>query len=323
MIDRAILEAAAEAISSAESLALACHVGPDGDALGSMLGLGIAAENAGKKVVASFGTPFGVAAGFAFLPTALLVSPQDFPAEPQTMIVFDAASLDRLGELAENASKAGTTIVIDHHATNGGFGDIAVVDGAAAATGELVALLLRTLGWPLTPEIATCLLTAIVTDTGRFQYANTSPSTLELAAELVAAGARPPEISRHIYEEVPFGYLKAAGAALSRAELDKDKGLVTAVITHADLDEAGIDWGDIDNLVDTVRLAVEADVAVLAKVHADGKVKLSLRSRGATDVGSLAAELGGGGHRLAAGVTFVGDAKDALDEVRKRIEDFR
>ncbi|HLF62056.1 MAG TPA: bifunctional oligoribonuclease/PAP phosphatase NrnA [Acidimicrobiia bacterium] len=323
MIDRAILEAAAEAISSAESLALACHVGPDGDALGSMLGLGIAAENAGKKVVASFGTPFGVAAGFAFLPTALLVSPQDFPAEPQTMIVFDAASLDRLGELAENASKAGTTIVIDHHATNGGFGDIAVVDGAAAATGELVALLLRTLGWPLTPEIATCLLTAIVTDTGRFQYANTSPSTLELAAELVAAGARPPEISRHIYEEVPFGYLKAAGAALSRAELDKDKGLVTAVITHADLDEAGIDWGDIDNLVDTVRLAVEADVAVLAKVHADGKVKLSLRSRGATDVGSLAAELGGGGHRLAAGATFVGDAKDALDEVRKRIEDFR
>ena len=137
------------------------------------------------------------------------------------------------------------------------------------------------------------------------------------------AGAQPPEISRHIYEEAPFGYLKAAGAALSRAELDEGKGVVTAVITQADLDEAGIDWGDIDNLINTIRLAVEADVAVLAKVHADGTVKLSLRSRGATDVGSLAAEMGGGGHRLAAGITYLGDASDALDEVRKRIEDFR
>ncbi len=323
MIDKAILEKAAKAIVSADSLALACHVGPDGDALGSMLGLGIAAENAGKKVVASFGTPFAVPASLAFLPTSLLIPPQHFPLDPPTMIVFDAGSPDRLGELAAHAARAGTTIVIDHHVTNEGFGDIAVVDGEAAATGELVAYLLRVLGWPLTPEIATCLHTALVTDTGRFQYGNTRPSTLMLAAGLVAAGAEPPEISRHIYEEAPFGYLKAAGAALSRAELDEEKGLVTAVITQADLNEAGIDWGDIDNLINTVRLAVEADVAVLAKVHADGTVKLSLRSRGATDVGSLAAAMGGGGHRLASGVTYVGDVKDALDEVRKRIEDFR
>jgi phosphoesterase RecJ-like protein len=323
MIEQAILEKAAGAISSAESLALACHIGPDGDALGAMLGFGIAAENAGKEVVASFGTPFGVSASLAFLPTRLLVPPQEFPSEPSMMVVFDAGSLDRLGELAENASRAGTTIVIDHHITNEGFGDIAVVDGEAAATGELVAHLLKILGWPLTPEIATCLHTALVTDTGRFQYSNTKPSTLMLAAGLVAAGADPPEISRHVYEEAPFGYLKAAGAALSRAELDEERGVVTAVITQADLTEAGIDWGDIDNLVDTVRLAVEADVAVLAKVHADGRVKLSLRSRGATDVGSLAVAMGGGGHRLAAGITYLGDVKDALDEVRKRVEDYR
>jgi phosphoesterase RecJ-like protein len=323
MIDRAILEQAAKAIGSSDSLALACHIGPDGDALGSMLGLGVAAQNAGKKVVASFGTPFDLPASLAFLPTGLLIPPQDFPTDPATMIVFDAGSLDRLGELGANASRAGMTIVIDHHVTNAGFGDIAVVDPEAAASGELVAYLLEVLGWPLTPEIATCLLTALVTDTGRFSYANTRPSTLTLAAALVAAGAQPPEISRHIYEEAPFGYLRAAGAALSRAELDEEKGVVTAVITQADLVEAGIDWGDIDNLINTIRLAVEADVAVLAKVHADGKVKLSLRSRGGTDVGSLAAEMGGGGHRLAAGITYVGDVSDALDEVRKRVEGFR
>ncbi|HEY6627618.1 MAG TPA: bifunctional oligoribonuclease/PAP phosphatase NrnA [Acidimicrobiia bacterium] len=323
MIDRAILERAAAAIASADSLALACHIGPDGDALGSMLGFGIAAENAGKKVIASFGSPFVVSASLAFLPTRLLVPPQAFPADPPMMVVFDAGSQDRLGELAENASQAAITIVIDHHITNEGFGDIAVVDGEAAATGELVAHLLQILGWPLTPEIATCLHTALVTDTGRFQYGNTTPSTLMLAAGLVAAGADPPEISRHVYEEAPFGYLKVAGAALGRAELDEGKGVVTAVVTQADLSEAGIDWGDIDNLINTVRLAVEADVAVLAKVHADGKVKLSLRSRGATDVGSLAVAMGGGGHRLAAGITYVGDVEDALNEVRQRVEDYR
>jgi phosphoesterase RecJ-like protein len=143
VIDRAILETAAKAIADSDTLALACHIGPDGDALGSMLGFGVAAETAGKKVVASFGTPFAVSASLAFLPTRLLIPPQEFPPDPPMMVVFDAGSLDRLGELAENASRAATTIVLDHHITNDGFGDIAVVDGEAAATGELVARLLE------------------------------------------------------------------------------------------------------------------------------------------------------------------------------------
>ena len=320
MSDVAGLPAAAEAIVEAESMALACHVGPDGDALGSMLGLGIAASVAGKTVTASFGSPFVVPGNLAFLPTDLLVSPESFPAEPELMVVLDAGSAERLGDLAPNAAKAGTLIVLDHHITNEGFGDISIVDPAAAATGELVVELLRLLGWPTTPDIATCLHTALVTDTGRFQYSNTRPSTLRMAAGLVAAGARPEEIGRHVYEEAPFGYLGAAGAALSRARLDADLGIVSTVLTQDDLTANGIDWGDVDNLINTLRLAVEADVAALAKVHSDGRVKVSLRSRGGTDVGALAAELGGGGHRFAAGFTFEGTAEVALDEVRKRAE---
>jgi bifunctional oligoribonuclease and PAP phosphatase NrnA len=323
VIDRSLLESAAAIISRAETMVLACHIGPDGDALGSMLGFGITAANAGKKVVASFGSPFVVPDNLAFLPTSLLVPPQEMPEAPELMVTFDAGSLDRLGELAPLAGTSGQTIVIDHHVTNEGFGDIAMVDGEAAATAELVADLLEVLGWPLTPEVATCLLTALVTDTGRFLYSNTRPATLELASRLVAAGAQPAEIGRHVYDEAPFGYLKVAGAALSRAELDVEKGVVTAYVTQTDLTQAGVDWGDIDNLINTVRLAVEADVSVLAKVHDDGRVKLSLRSRGATDVGSMAVAMGGGGHRLAAGVTFVGEVADALEEVRKRVEDFR
>jgi phosphoesterase RecJ-like protein len=162
-----------------------------------------------------------------------------------------------------------------------------------------------------------------VTDTGRFQYSNTRPATLTTAARLVAAGAEPAEISRHVYEEAPFGFLKVAAAALARAELHEELSLVTAVVTETDLNEAGIDWGDIDNLLNTVRLAVEADTAVLAKVHDDGRVKMSLRSRGATDVGSLAALFGGGGHRLASGFTYVGALADVLGEIRNNVGKFR
>jgi bifunctional oligoribonuclease and PAP phosphatase NrnA len=319
MIERHLIEKAAAAIAGSEALALACHVGPDGDALGSMLGFGIAARHAGKPVVAGFGSPFVVPANLSFLPTDLLVDPEAFPEAPETMVVFDAGSQDRLAELGSPAGDAGTLVVIDHHVTNEGFGDIALVDPEAAATAVIVVDLLDELEWPITPEIATCLLTAVVTDTGRFQYANTTARTLELAARLVAAGARPERISQKVYEEAPFGYLKVAGAALARATLDSELGMVSTIITQQDLDEARVGWGDIDNLLNTLRLAEEADVAVLAKVNAEDDVKLSLRSRGATDVGALAAELGGGGHRLASGFTYEGDPEEAIDEVRKRI----
>lgn len=317
------LEAAAEAVRNARNLALACHVGPDGDALGSMLALGVAARRRDIEVVASFGSPYVVPENLSFLPTDMLTPPGDFPDEPETMVVFDAGSAERLGELAVNAKAATRLIVIDHHATNEGFGDIAVIDGSAAATGELVYELLGLLGWEVDSVVATCLLTALVTDTGRFMYTNTTAKTLRIAARLVEAGARPPEVSRHVYETAPFGYLKAAAAALARSSLDAGLGIVTAVLTDEDLDDAGIGWDDTDGLIDTLRLADEADVAVLAKVHDDGRVKVSLRSRGATDVGSLAARMGGGGHRLAAGFTVEQDPESVLEEVRRTIGEYR
>jgi phosphoesterase RecJ-like protein len=323
MIDRQLLEKAAAAIAGSQDLALACHVGPDGDALGSMIGFGIAAREAGKNVVAGFGSPFFVPATLSFLPTDLLVDPESFPEAPETMVVFDAGSPDRLAELGSPAGDSGTLVVLDHHVTNEGFGDIALVDGQAAATGVVVAELLDVLGWPITAEIATCLLTALVTDTGRVQYANTNPAALQLAARLVEAGARPDLISQKVYDEAPFGYLKVAGVALTRAELDPGARMVSTIVMEVDLTEAGVSWGDIDNLINTLRLAEEADVAVLAKVHADGLVKLSLRSRGDTDVGALAASLGGGGHRLAAGITFDGDAEQAIDRVKSLLEEHR
>lgn len=322
-IDRAVIEEAARAIEESPSMALACHVGPDGDALGSMLALGIAASGRGKDVVAGFGSPHLVPPSLAFLPTELLVTPDDFPEAPPLMVVLDVGSPQRLGELAANAGKAGKVIVVDHHVTNEGFGDIAVVDPEAGASGELVYDILASLGWELTPDVAMCLHTALVTDTGRFSYSNTTPRTLRIAADLVAAGAEPSVIGRHIYEEAPFGYLKAAALALGRARLDAERKVISTVVTFEDLAENEIDWDDTENLIDLLRLALEADTAVLVKAHEDGRVKVSLRSRGDTDVGGLAAAMGGGGHRLAAGFTTEGDPEAVRERVVSVVEEHR
>lgn len=323
MSDREVLRSAASAITGASELSLVCHVGPDGDALGSMLGLAEAASNAGKSVMATFGSPFVVPDNLSFLPTDHLVKPQDLPSQPEVLVVLDAGSADRIGELAANAGKAEIVVVLDHHVTNEGFGDVSFVDSGAAATGEIVFDLLELAGWDLTPSIANSLLTAIVTDTGRFQYSNTTPRTLEIASKLVAAGAVPTLIGQRVYEEAPFGYLKAASAAMDRAVLDEDLSVVSSFITEHDLEAADADWGDIDGLIDTIRLAREADTAVLAKVHRDGRVKVSMRSRGATDVGSLAASFGGGGHRLASGFTDEREVDAVITQVLAKLGEFR
>ena len=307
-------------LSAAESLVLACHIGPDGDALGSMVGLGLSAVKAGKKVVASFGTPFVIPEAYRFLSTDLVVPPSQVPEEPDVMVTFDAGSADRLGELEKVARAAKTLVVIDHHVTNAGFGHINLIDPDAAATAEMVVDLLDSLGWPIDVEVAYALLTGLVTDTGRFQYSNTTPRTLRAAARMVEAGARPEVIGQHVYEETPFGYLHAAGAVLSRAQLDVERRFVWAVLTVADLRAAGISPSETDPLIDAIRVAQESDVALIVKEMDENRMKGSLRSRGRVDVGAIAVALGGGGHHNAAGFTFKGTAEAAVEAVRSRLD---
>lgn len=317
MTDTSIeLRRAAELIAAADTLALACHIGPDGDALGSMLGLAAAASQRGVAVFASFGEPFTLPDTYRFLPLDLLVPPTGFPASPKVMVTFDAGSIDRLGELQIPASRAGDLIVIDHHVSNTGFGGVNLIAPEAAATAEIVYHLLVAMEWEIDATTATCLHTGLVTDTGRFQYSNTAPATLEVAAKLVEAGARPEVIGRHVYEEVPFGYLALSGEVLGRAVLETDRRLVWSHFDRSDLDRHGIGLDDTDPLIDAIRTARESDVAMLLKDMGDGRVKVSLRSRGRADVGAIAVALGGGGHHNAAGFTFPGDLDTAVAAVR-------
>jgi phosphoesterase RecJ-like protein len=310
------LRAAAEVLQTASAVAVTCHVGPDGDALGSALGFAGSARKAGKEAVVSFGAPFVVGHAYRFLPLELLVPPGSFPEAPQVMVSFDAGSMDRLGELAVPAAKAGTLIVVDHHASNTGFGAINVIDPSSAASAQLVHELIGVLGWPLDAMVATCLLTGLVTDTGRFQYSNTSPATMRAAADLVEAGARPELIGRHVYEEAPFGFLAVEATVLGRAVLEPDLALVWSVLLRSDLARRNIGIEDTDPLIDALRVAAEAEVAVLLKEQEEGGVKASLRSRGAVDVGAVAVHLGGGGHHNAAGFTDPGPPNDTMAAIR-------
>lgn len=310
------LEKAGHIIAGADELVMACHIGPDGDAIGSMLAVAQAAFTAGKRVLPSFGPPYTVIPSFRFLPIELLVPPEEVPGHPKLMITFDSANVERLGGLARPASQADWLIVLDHHGIGSdGFGHINLIDPTAAATAEIAYLLINAAGWKIDERVATCLLTGLVTDTGRFQYSNTKPATLALAAELVEAGARPEIIGQHIYEETPFGYLQVAALVLERAQLDRPRGLVWSVLYLADLEASGIGLADTDPLIDLIRLPLEAGVALLLKEHGPGLFKGSLRSRGKVDVGRIAQALGGGGHHNAAGFTYQGDPRAAVSIV--------
>ena len=312
---------AAEVIAAASEIAVACHVSPDGDAIGSSLALAHAAAAAGKSVIASFGGPFVLPAGFEFLGTGPLSPSSEFPAEPEVMVVFDVASSDRLGELAGPAGRAGTLIVVDHHVSNSGFGDIAVIDPAASSAAQLAYYLIRELGWPIDETVATPLLAGIVSDTGRFQYSSTDGETMRVAADLLDAGARPDTIGQELYESAPFGYLQVSAAVLSRARLESDLRFVWSVLYAADLASAGIGAEDIDALIDDLRIAREAEVTLLVKEIEEGEPgwKLSLRSRGRVDVGAIAMALGGGGHHNAAGCTVPGSLDAVVEAVRGRL----
>jgi phosphoesterase RecJ-like protein len=304
------------------SILLVCHVNPDGDALGSMLGFGLGLRQLGfTRVVATFPEPFAVAPAFSFLPGQdLLVHPSAAPARPDLGMSFDAASETRLGELVPALRAAATWIVLDHHASNPGFGGVRIIDPAAAATSLVAARLLDALDVIFDREIAIDLYTALATDTGSFRYDLTTEEVHLLAARLVAAGARPAEVALRVFDTRPFVAIQLLATVLARAELDLaaagGAGLVTSYATPDDLERHGLPAHVLESFMDVLRTAEEADVACLVKPAGEQRWSVSLRSRGLTDVSTVAVALGGGGHRLAAGFTGYGSVADVLASVR-------
>jgi bifunctional oligoribonuclease and PAP phosphatase NrnA len=327
---------AVKSIDEATEICLACHIRPDGDALGSMLAVlhalhalrarSSSARPGPARIVASFGDlPFEIPRILRFLPGTDLLSPPDiFPQRPQVMVTFDAASADRLGLLQASAAAADELIVLDHHASNTGFGTVNVIDPDAAATAMLAFDLIGRLGVDISRDMALGLYTGLVTDTGSFKYSNTSPRVHELAARLLQAGIEPGVVAHELWDRSPFGFLGLLSAALGRARLEPDAvaghGLVWTTVTRRDRDAYGLPYELAESVIDLVRRTDEADVAVVLKEDDNGCWQVSARSKGLADVGAACVALGGGGHRLAAGFTGRGSAAEVISALRHQLE---
>ncbi|WP_438871370.1 DHH family phosphoesterase [Paractinoplanes lichenicola] len=317
--------AAIRAVPLDAEVQLICHVNPDGDALGSMLGFALGLRRLGfTGLRATFPGDFDVPEPYRALPGAELLVPEPQAyGKPQLILIFDVAGESRLGALAGLLDAGIPAIVLDHHASNTGLGDVTLVDPAAVATSVVADELLTRLGVELDAEIAECLYVALATDTGSFKFVR-SPSVHELAARLIATGISPGDIARRIFDTRPFGAMKLAGEVLGRAILDPaaagGRGMVWTYATTADLERHHQRPYVLDSLIDPVRGVAEADVAVVVKELTAGEWSVSLRSKGGVDVSAVAVALGGGGHRLAAGFTAYGTPDDVIAQIVPLLE---
>ncbi|MGN6244951.1 MAG: DHH family phosphoesterase [Motilibacteraceae bacterium] len=319
------------ALRGAPSPVLVAHVAPDGDALGSALGVALALRSLGSAPRVTFGeTPALTPRALRFLPgQELLVDPGTVESAPEVVVAFDTSSAARLGELADRFAASPASFAVDHHASYTGFAGTGLVDVAAPATAVLALELVDRLGAELTAEVATCLYTGLTTDTGSFRYAGTTPTTHAVAARLLATGIRHDEIARAVWDTTPFGYLPVLGAALSRAVLEPAAagglGLVWTCVPAAERAAHGVELDTVEGVVDVVRRAEEAEVACVLKQEdpgpggEPGRWRVSLRSKGAVDVSRVAVALGGGGHRYAAGFEAAGEPADIVRAVLDRL----
>jgi phosphoesterase RecJ-like protein len=299
------LDRAADVLREADGVAIACHVNPDADALGSMLGLAHHLVARGVAVTCSYpNQPQRLPRWSEILPGLdLLVPPDRFPDAPSVMVTCDCASFDRLGVLGPAANAATELIWIDHHRSNDGVGTIRLVDPDASSTCEVVIRLIDRIGGELSEASALCLYAGLVTDTGRFQYEAVTPETLRVAARLREHAFDHAHLSQVLYEDHRAAYLRLLGVALGRLQEVEAADLVWTYLLQADLADAGLGVGETDDLIDVIRTVRGSDVAAVLKQQRDGRFKVSVRSRGRHDLAVAAAAFGGGGHRLAAGYT--------------------
>ncbi len=312
----AVVAALTAAVDAGDDILLVAHVNPDGDSLGSALALALALRTLGGRPRVSFDAePFAVPRTLHFLAgQELLVDPVTITTRPGLVVCLDTASRSRLGRLVR-ITGGSMVIVVDHHASNTRFGDLNLVDSEAASTSAMVVDLIDALGVELDADLAAAIYTGLVTDTGSFRFAATTPAVHRLAARLLATGIRHDLISRALWDTHRFGYLKLLGEVLGRARLEPEHDLAWTWCTQADLRNAGLDYDEIEGFIDTLRTASEAEIALICKQEGD-VWKVSVRSRGSVDVGALCAGLGGGGHRLAAGFVTSAELAELMEAVR-------
>jgi bifunctional oligoribonuclease and PAP phosphatase NrnA len=309
----------AGAINRAKRIVILSHVRPDCDAIGSQLALLLSIQQLGKEVKAW--NEDGLPESYRFLEKSNLI--QQPPGEPEEFdlaIALDTASQQRLGTTLHAIRHANQWINIDHHASNPGYGDLVYIDTVAPATGQIVYEFIRTQKLPFSRAAADALYAAISTDTGSFRYSNTTARTFEIAGELIRSGARAATIANKLYESYPKRRVQLLGQLLPQASFDLDDRVASMSLTNELKERLQIQPDDIDGLIDYVRAVDTVVVAVFFEELADGKIRLSMRSKDdRVDVNKICGEFGGGGHPRAAGARIRGNMEEVRSKVLKRV----
>lgn len=309
-------EAACSAVEQARSILLVAHISPDGDAIGSLLGLALALRERGKQVTPA--VDGGVPEHLRFVPGADMVKPKVRRSRWDAMIALDASDEARIGDVgAVGLAQAPVVINLDHHPTNTLFGAVHLVDPQAAAAAEIVYAWLERLGWAISQAAATALLTGLVTDTIGFRTSNVTPRTLAVAQRLMEAGAPLHELMVRTLVSKPYSAIELWKHVFATVQFSS--GVISGVVSQEALKQAGLKEVTDGGLIGLLSSVAEACIAAVFKELADGRVELSLRCKPGFDVSQLALELGGGGHAQAAGATIDGPLTEAQARVMLRL----
>jgi phosphoesterase RecJ-like protein len=314
--------AVAEAIRTGDRFLLTTHENPDGDALGSLLATKLVLDALGKDSVMYLGGRAPLPAEYGFMPLGELTRTVPDDAADRVLLALDCANASRLGPEAERLQRAPLVLNVDHHHDNTGFGHVNLIVPDASSTGEVLYDLFRELGVEVTPEMAEALYIAVVTDTGRFQYTNTTPKAHRLAAELLERGADVHKVFQGVYESVQFAKLKLLARALERARIYEGGRVVVSHLLRTDFAEVGAAEPYSEGIIDFLRAVEGADMAVLIREPpGPGRParRVSLRSSAdELDVSAIARASGdGGGHRQAAGFSSERSIDEITEFVRK------
>ena len=300
-----IIDRILDGIRASQTFCVVGHIRPDGDCIGSQLGLTLALKNEGKKVVCW--NEDGVPGKLAFLDPDHLVQRPRRGLEFDCVIATDAASFERLGKVGSCVSHRKLFINIDHHKSNTRYADINWVSALEPSTGELMFRLLRAANWPITPAIADCLFTAVSTDTGSFQYPSTRPSTYHVAGELVKRGANLERICDEVYQSFPLSRVRLLQHIYNNFRLKHDNQIAYFWLRKKDYIRTGAATDDSEGLIDHIRSIAPVVVACVFEELAPDLTRNSLRSKSEkVNVNEIAAQFGGGGHAAAAGARIPG-----------------
>jgi phosphoesterase RecJ-like protein len=312
------LQAVVAALREHDRFLVVTHENPDGDALGSLLATTIALRQLGKDVAMYLAGAGALPREYAFMPLDGLLRELPEDMEERTLVAVDCAKADRMGPDTSPIDRAQRVVNIDHHHDNSRFGDVNLIVADASSTGEVLRDVFAAVDVELTPEIAEPLYIALVTDTGRFQYTNTTPKSLRLAAELVEAGADIHAVFQQVYESVEFAKLKLLARALERARVLEGGLIVVSYLVRTDFAEVGAAEPYSEGIIDYLRAVEGAELAALIREppRDDAERRVSLRaSIDELDVSAIARAFGGGGHRQAAGFS----SEASIDEITELI----